>query len=189
MANGDLQLTSAEAKNRLDGLVYEERSCHIAGIGDVVRSAFGQEAEANLVGRLRDAGALTISMVLVVGDELVAHASASPMSWVSGTDHIMVEALAPVSVKPDRQRRGYGSRIVRATIDRCRENDTDILTVLGNPNYYGRFGFTAASQHGLRIENADFGNAFMVMELKEGKLPEAKGSLRWHPAFDQLGDG
>ncbi len=173
----------------MNTLICEEQSHQIADIRDLVRAAFGQDDEAILVDRLRDAGALSVSMVLVVEDEMVAHAAASPMSWSCGTDRVVVWALAPVSVKPDRQRRGYGSRIVRVTIDRCREKDADVLTVLGNPNYYGRFGFTPAPQHGLKIENADFGDAFMVMELKKGALSESRGSLRWHPAFDQLGDG
>ena len=173
----------------MDALVYQERRLHIAAIRDVVRLAFGQDDVALLVDRLRHAGALPISMVLVVEDEVVAHAAASPMSWASGKDHIAVMALAPVSVKPEKQRLGYGSLVVRATIDRCRDNDVDLLTVLGDPNYYGRFGFLTASQHGLKIENADFGNAFMVMELKEGTLSGANGSLRWHHAFDDLGEG
>ena len=173
----------------MDTLVCEERRRDIAGIRDVVREAFGQDEEAILVDRLRDAGALVVSMVLIVDDDPVAHAAASPMSWVIGTDHIAVWALAPVSVKPEKQRLGYGSRVVRATIDHCRESDVDILTVLGNPSYYGRFGFMPASQHGVRVDGADFGDAFMVMELTKGALSEASGSLRWHPAFDQLGDG
>ena len=94
-----------------------------------------------------------------------------------------------MSVKPEKQRLGYGSQIVRATIDRCRAAGAEIMTVLGDPKYYGRFGFMPAAKYGLKIENADFGNAFMVMELKEGTLAEASGSLRWHRAFDDLGDG
>ena len=176
-------------EKRLDTLVCEERLCHIAGIRDVVRSAFGHDDEAILVDQLRDAGALAVSMVLVVDDELVAHAGASPMSWVDHDECAVVWALAPVSVKPEKQRLGYGSQVVRATIDRCRTAGADILTVLGNPKYYGRFGFMPASQHGFRIDDADFGDAFMVMELKAGALSRSSGSLRWHPAFDQLGDG
>lgn len=173
----------------MDAVVYEEQRQHVAAIRDIVRAAFGQDAEVLLVDRLREASALTVSMVLGVGDEMVAHAAASPMSWICGTQRQTVWALAPVSVKPDKQRMGYGSQVVRATIDRCRKYDVDILTVLGNPKYYGRFGFMPASQHGLRIDGADFGDAFMVMELTDGALSEANGSLRWHLAFDDLGDG
>ncbi len=173
----------------MDGIIYEEKSSQIADIRGVVRSAFGQDEEAKLVDQLRDAGALTVSMVFVVDEELVAHAGASPMTWSCGTDQLAVLALAPVSVRPQKQRLGYGSSVVRATIDRCTALGADILTVLGDPNYYRRFGFTPANQHDLTIQNVDFGNAFMAMELKKGALSEARGSLRWHPAFDQLGDG
>ena len=173
----------------MDTLVYEERCRHIAVIRDVVRSAFGHDDEAILVDQLRDAGALAVSMVLVVEDELVAHAAASPMSWIGDDQRTVVWALAPVSVKPEKQRLGYGSQIVRATIDHCRAAGADVLTVLGNPKYYGRFGFMPASEHDMGIDGADFGDAFMVMELTEGALSKASGSLRWHPAFDQLGDG
>ena len=173
----------------MDTFVYEERHRHIAGIRDVVRSAFGHDDEAFLVDRLRDAGALVVSIVLVVEDEPEAHAGVSPMSWVGDDQRTVVWALAPVSVKPEKQRLGYGSQVVRATIDRCRAAGADVLTVLGNPKYYGRFGFMPASEHDIRIDDADFGNAFMVMELTEGALSKASGTLRWHPAFDQLGGG
>ena len=178
----------AESIDLLNVSVCEERRCHIADIHDLVRAAFGQNDEAILVDRLRDAGALVVSMVLVVNHEPVAHAAASPMSWSCGTNRTVVFALAPVSVKPEKQRMGYGSRIVRATIDRCRAAGGDILTVLGDPSYYGRFGFKPASQYGLKIENADFGDAFMVTELMDGALSEAQGSLQWHPAFASLGE-
>ncbi len=167
----------------------EERRRHIKGIREVVRSAFRHDDEANLVDQLRDAGALAVSMVLVADGDLVAHAAASPMSSVGVTERIAVWALAPVSVKPEKQRLGYGSLVVRATIDQCRAAGADVLTVLGNPSYYGRFGFVPASEHGLGIDEADFGDAFMVMGLTEGALSRTKGSLRWHPAFDQLGGG
>lgn len=176
-------------EKRLDTLVREERGRDIAGIHDVIRSAFGHDDEAILVDQLRDAGVLAVSMVLVVEDEPVAHAGVSPMSWVGYEQRAVVWALAPVSVKPENQRLGYGSQVVRATIDRCRAAGADVLTVLGNPKYYGRFGFMPASEHDLRIDGADFGNAFMVLGLTEGALSKARGSLRWHPAFDQLGDG
>ena len=170
-------------------MVCEEQRVHISAIRDLVREAFCQNEEAVLVDRLRDAGALPVSMVLIAEGEVVAHASASPMTWGSGTEQTVVWALAPVSVKPERQRQRFGSRIVRATIDRCRSAGVEILTVLGNPNYYRRFGFTPASQHSLSIVDADFSDEFMVIELSEGALSKACGSLRWHSAFDDLEEG
>lgn len=97
-------------------------------------------------------------------------------------------ALAPVSVQPELQLRGFGTQIVQATIDRCRKTDAEILTVLGSPKYYSRFGFNPASQHALAIDDADFGDAFMVMELTDGALSVASGQLKWHGAFDGLSE-
>ena len=172
----------------MKSFVRDEHEKDIAEIRHLVRAAFGKDDEADLVDRLRDAGALKVSMVLDADDRLVAHASASPMSWSSGTDSIVAWALAPVSVKPEVQRLGYGTEVVRATIDRCRDAGADILTVLGNPIYYGRFGFTPASQHALRNDDADYSDAFMVTEITDGALSHAHGRLRWHPAFESLGE-
>ena len=165
----------------------DEDHSDVAEIFNLVRAAFGHDDEANLVDRLRDAGALTVSMVLVDDARLIAHASASPMAWVAGSSQFVTWSLAPVSVVPEEQGRGFGSQVVWATIERCRQLGADILTVLGSPAYYSRFGFTAASQHGLGIDGAEFGDVFMVMDLAEGSLVEAHGLLRWHPAFDELG--
>ncbi len=168
--------------------VREEQDSDIADIHDLVSAAFGNGAEAVLVDSLRDANALKVSMVLVLDRQVVAHASASPMLWSSGTHGIVAWALAPVSVHPEMQSRGFDTQIVRATIDRCSEADAEILTVLGSPKYYARFGFTPASQHALGIGDADFGDAFMVMELADTVLRRAHGRLRWHPEFDSLGE-
>ena len=168
--------------------VREEQDSDIADIHDLVSAAFGNDAEAVLVDSLRDAEALKVSMVLIADGQLIAHASASPMSWISRTDKVIVWALAPVSVQPEMQRRGFGTQIVRATIDRCSDAGVEILTVLGNPKYYSRFGFTPAFQHALGIDDADFGDAFMVMELADTALRRAHGRLRWHPEFDFLGE-
>ena len=167
-------------------IVRDERHTDIAAIADVVRAAFGHDDEAELVDHLRNAGALTVSTVLVCDERLIAHASASPMTWVDGSTRFITWALAPVSVTPTEQRRGYGTKVVLATIERCRQLGADILTVLGNPAYYQRFGFKPASQYGIGIDGKEFGRAFMVMELTKGTLHEAHGLLRWHPAFDDL---
>ena len=165
----------------------DEDHSDVAEIFNLVRAAFGHDDEANLVDRLRDAGALTVSMVFEDDARLIAHASVSPMTWVTGSSQFVTWSLAPVSVVPEEQGRGFGSQVVWATIERCRQLGADILTVLGSPAYYSRFGFTAASRHGLAIEGEDFGDEFMVMDLAEGVLNEAHGVLRWHPAFDELG--
>lgn len=169
-------------------IVRDERHTDLAAISDLISAAFGHDDEAGLVDQLRNAGALTVSTVLVRDERLIAHASASPMIWVDGSKHLVTCALAPVSVMPSEQDHGYGTKVVWATVERCRQLGADIVTVLGNPQYYKRFGFKPASEHGMGIEGKQFGDEFMAMELTKDALQEAPGLLSWHPAFDDMGE-
>ena len=49
--------------------------------------------------------------------------------------------LGPLAVAPAWQRQGIGSAIVRAGLQRLKDADVDLVCVLGDPAYYGRFGF------------------------------------------------
>ena len=52
-----------------------------------------------------------------------------------------VALLGPLAVIPDRQRDGIGSRLIEAGIDQLTKAGFSHLFVLGDPAYYGRFGF------------------------------------------------
>jgi predicted N-acetyltransferase YhbS len=88
-----------------------------------------------------------------------------------------------VGVLPEEQGRGAGSALIRAGIEVARGLGWPLLFVLGNPAYYGRFGFTLAAPHGLHYESHDFDVAFQVQELAPGALADAHGWVRYHPAF------
>jgi putative acetyltransferase len=49
--------------------------------------------------------------------------------------------LGPLAVRPDRQRRGIGSALIRAGFDRLRAKGSAGCIVAGDPAYYHRFGF------------------------------------------------
>jgi putative acetyltransferase len=153
----------------------------------LVAAAFGQPDEADLVERLRDAGALSVSVVATVSDVVVAHACASPMAACEDDGLAGVFALAPVSVLPDAQGQGLGTLVTQAVIDRMRARDAICLTVLGDPAYYQRFGFEPASAHGLHADAGDFGDAFGVLALGATGIP--LGAYRWHAAFAPLLEG
>jgi putative acetyltransferase len=92
-------------------------------------------------------------------------------------------ALAPLSVKPDRQRAGVGSRLVYDAIDRAKATGWAAIFVLGDPSYYRRFGFDVEAAKGFSSPYA--GEHFMVLSLSE-TLPTT-GELRHAPAFAALG--
>jgi putative acetyltransferase len=97
--------------------------------------------EQLIVSALREAGQLMVSLVAVAEDKVVGHVAISPVSLSEGTPGWC--GLGPLSVLPEYQRRGVGARLVREALRTLRENGAAGCVVLGDPAYYGRFGFLA----------------------------------------------
>jgi putative acetyltransferase len=62
------------------------------------------------------------------------------------------------------------------------------LFLLGNPAYYGRFGFELAAPRGLHYESHAFDRGFQVLELAPGALEGVRGWVHYHPAFQELSE-
>jgi putative acetyltransferase len=82
-----------------------------------------------------------------------------------------------VAVRPDRQRRGIGGALVAAAITRLRETGAKGCVVLGDPDYYGRFGF----EHDPKLRYGGAPAPYFQRILFDGA--SAEGEVRYHPAF------
>ena len=140
-------------------------------------SAFPTAHEADIVDALRRNGRLTLSLVAVEQAEVVGHVAFSPVTLAGTTDGV---GLAPVAVVPSFQRRGIAARLIRAGLDECTRRQHGFVVVLGDPRYYGRFGFTPARAWTLRDEYGG-GDAFQALELRPGAIPAAGGLVRYAP--------
>ncbi|MEE2888247.1 MAG: N-acetyltransferase [Planctomycetota bacterium] len=173
-------------------VVRDERPSDTSRIRQVVKSAFGQNEEADLVDRLRCTEALAISLVSVDnaqtagGDpaRIIGHLAFSPVSIEQTTTPISMLGLAPVAIVPEYQGQGIGSRLIKAGLTKCRREGVDLVVVLGHPWCYPRFGFRPAHLMGLTSEYNSSPEAFMVLELTPGVLSTCAGLVRYHRAFD-----
>lgn len=111
-----------------------------AAIAAVVEAAFGRADEAQLVDALRAAGDAMFELVADEDGAVVGHILFSRL-YADRAE--LIAALAPVAVQPERQGSGLGSALVRAGLESAREFGACGVLVLGDPAYYGRFGFTA----------------------------------------------
>jgi putative acetyltransferase len=113
-----------------------------AAIGEVVAAAFGGRQEADLVTRLRENGDLVLSLVVEDAGRIVAHVAFSRV-WVErdGTRSPGI-GLAPVAVLPEAQRKGTARALIGAGHLRLKLLGEKIVFVLGDPDYYKRFGFS-----------------------------------------------
>ncbi len=160
-------------------LIRDEVPADAAAVHAIVAAAFGQEAEADLVDRLRRDGDGVISLVAVAEGAVVGHVLLSRMAAP-----FRALGLAPVSVAPDRQRAGIGSRLTRAALDRARGGGWEGIFVLGEPVSYRRFGFDPALAAGFASPYA--GPCLMALSLR-GDLPARSGRIDHAPAFAALG--
>jgi putative acetyltransferase len=146
-------------------------------------AAFGREAEANLVDRLRGV-ASTFSLVAVESDRIVGHIFFSPVTIEEQCDNsLLFLGLAPLAVLPNYQRQGIGSLLVQHGLKECMRLGVRAVFVLGNPKYYRRFGFSTAKEKGLGCEYTVPDEAFMVLELRGGSLAGYRGTVKYRSEF------
>jgi putative acetyltransferase len=126
--------------------VRNETPADVPAIEAVTISAFlnaphSGHNEQFIVGALREAGQLTVSLVAVAEGNVIGHVAVSPVSLSDGTPGWC--GLGPISVLPAYQGRGVGARLMRDALRILREKGAAGCVVLGEPAYYGRFGFLA----------------------------------------------
>ncbi len=168
-----------------DMLIRPENPADRAAIHWVNTAAFGGVAEADLVDALREQAWPFVSLVAEENGVIVGHIAFTPVTSAARPD-ARIMGLAPMAVAPERQRCGIGSALVRAGLAECRASGCGAVVVLGHPDYYPRFGFTAAARSGVGCEYDVPTEAFMALELEPGGLAGAAGIVRYHAAFAAL---
>ncbi|MBK9260615.1 MAG: N-acetyltransferase [Polyangiaceae bacterium] len=169
-----------------DIFVRPEDARDIAAIREVNERAFERADEARLVDALRKANAMTASLVAEVDGRIVGHVLFSPVHIDRGGERDMAVGLGPMAVVPEAQRRGIGTALVHAGIERMREAGHGAIVVLGHPSYYPRLGFAPARHFGLRWEVPGHDDAFFAMELRAGFLGARVGVVRYRAEFMQV---
>ena len=160
--------------------ITPERPGDAEAIRALTRAAFDGVAHADgtepaIPEGLRAAGALTVSLVALEDGVIVGHAAFSPIT-IDGADRGWF-GLGPVSVRPDRQRRGIGAALIREGLDRLAGLGARGCVVLGDPGYYGRFGFEADPALRPGGAPARFFQRLVIVP------PAPAGEVRFHPAF------
>jgi putative acetyltransferase len=166
-------------------IVRPELPADHAAIAEVVTAAFGRPDEARLVERIRASSGYVPELGLVAeeGGVVIGHALFSCVE-LAGVSTLPVLELAPLAVLPERQRRGVGSALVRAGLERAEARGEPLVLVLGHASYYPRFGFEPASRYGIVAPLPGIPEeAFMVRRLRAWREGH-RGRVAWPPAFD-----
>lgn len=152
-------------------------------VRDVVTQAFADVehsdgSEPAIVDALREARALTVSLVAEQDGKVIGHVAASPVTIADGIAGWF--GIGPVAVRPDRQGAGIGSALMERVLDTLREAGAAGAVLLGDPVFYTRFGFRPVA--GLTYPAAPT-EYFLALPLTNAPLPG--GEVSYHPAFSQ----
>ena len=94
--------------------------------------------------------------------------------------------FGPVSVMAKHQRKGYGSSLIRFTLEKAKELGFGAVHIEGNPDFYHRFGFRSGSKYGVYppgVSRSDEAAYSMVLELKKGYLDGIQGEFVLPPLY------
>jgi predicted N-acetyltransferase YhbS len=163
--------------------VRKERLADVDDIRRVTEAAFRSmqhttRTEQFIIDELRRCNQLTISLVAEDGGAIVGHVAISPVTISSGVAGWY--GLGPISVAPNRQGRGIGAMLMKAALAELQRIGGAGCVVLGDPLYYGRFGFEPS---GLELPGV---SPEYFQALTFGTEVPA-GSVRYHEAFDATG--
>jgi putative acetyltransferase len=161
--------------------IRDEREADAGATRAVTRVAFAnmpysQQTEAAIVEALRAAGALALSLVAVEDGEVVGHVAFSAVT-IDGAPAPGWFGAGPLSVRPDRQRSGIGTALMRAGLARLAEAGAKGCVLVGDPVYYLRFGFREASSL------AYPGLPAVWLQVLALAAAEPRGTVAFHAAF------
>ena len=154
-----------------DMIIRHETASDVAAIDEVTIAAFETLAISNhteqfIIGALRAAGTLTLSLVAEIKGQVVGHVAFSPVTISDGSQHWF--GLGPVSVSPEYQRQGIGQALIQEGLSQLKALGGQGCCLVGDPNYYKRFRFENIA--GLVHEGVPQ-EVFLALPLK-GHVPQ-----------------
>jgi putative acetyltransferase len=176
-------------------IVRRERLDDAAPIRRVVAAAFTGVAhaaasvepdhapgEATLVTWLREDPSWLprLSLVAEQDGQVVGHVVCT-RSRVDGSPTL---GLGPLSVQPERQRSGVGTALMHAVLGAADALDEPLVGLVGDPAYYGRFGFKPSGEYAIAPSDPAWAEYFQVRTLTA--YAGAAGTFRFAAPFDRL---
>ena len=163
-----------------DVVIRNETSTDIEAITEVTIGAFNtleisNHTEQFIIGALRAAKALTVSLVAELDGRVIGHIAFSPVSISDGAHGWY--GLGPVSVLPEYQRQGVGKALMREGLSRLRDLKAQGCCLVGHPEYYRKFGFK--NMPGL-VHAGVPQEVFLALSL-DGNVPQ--GEVTFHEGF------
>lgn len=122
-----------------------------------------------------------LSFVMEKDGEMIGHVMYAHSHIKSYDGKIIpIMTFGPISIAPEYKRQGYGTRLLRYSMQKAKEMGGKALAITGNIDFYGKSGFILASEKGIRYADAepndDIIPYFLIKELEDGFLDNISGT-------------
>ena len=162
------------------GVIREARETDLGEAFNLIQTSFSNRAESDLVKQLISDNDVLINLVFDSTDSILGNVIVSKVTLEPNIG-LFCGGIAPLSVLPDHQSTGIGSMLMKEAIRESERIGIDALFLLGDPNYYKRFGFIISSLGSdYRLEH------FQQLELNRGCLANLKAKITYADAFQKL---
>ncbi|MCB1315252.1 MAG: N-acetyltransferase [Leptospiraceae bacterium] len=170
-----------------DFSIVPANETHLEIIRKIHRRAFNQEEEAGLtIAMLHDDSAMPrVSLIAMDKDAPVGHILFTRVyiqNEAGEERETLAHILAPMAVLPEYQKLGIGGKLIEAGIAELQRLRSELVFVLGHPDYYPRYGFIPdAAAYGYKTPFAippEAAPAWMYRAIANNVTKTVSGTVR-----------
>ncbi|RTK95593.1 MAG: N-acetyltransferase [Neisseriaceae bacterium] len=156
----------------------------------LIQQVFASEESSDkqehlLVARLRcgESFIRELSLVAELDNKIIGHILFTRAKIIGDKSVVDTLVLAPLVVCSDFQKHGIGTKLINFGLKKAIDLGFSSVMVLGDPNYYSKFGFKSACEYGIKAPFEVEDKYFMAVELKSQALKDANGVLQYAKEF------
>ena len=161
-------------------MIREAQESDLEAVLNLIHSSFSNKAESDLVKQLISDNDVLLNLVIESSNTIIGNVVVSKITMEPDMG-LFCGGVAPLSVLPERQSSGIGSQLMKEAIKKSNEMGMDALFLLGDPDYYKRFGFNISNlKSDYHVEH------FQELELTRNCLVNLKSKVTYANAFLSL---
>ena len=125
-----------------------------------------------------------LDLLAIFDQQIIGHMISSKAKIIDSKnlEHEILCA-GPISVLPEFQNKGIGSKLIEHSISLARKLGFTGMILFGNPDYYHRFGFRNAKEFEITTKDLQNFEPFMAFHLQEKGLEKLKGKFYEDAAY------
>lgn len=142
-----------------------------------------------IVHNLRDDESFLSELAYVLEEDgrIIGHINYSKGKISYEKSSVPAVILGPIAIDSDCRNQGLGSKLINHTLGMAQKEGIPFVLVVGDENYYSRFGFECASGYNLYLEGTDIAQEnpfFMIRIFDESEINGQLGIFHNPDVFD-----